>query len=313
VARITTSPADTDTPGTMARVTGAELLRLLRAEADRVADIAARLRGAVATVTDPTAAEAEAVRAAAEQRAAAAEARATAAEQRAAKADQWRGEADAAAEEMAAQLVDAQARAAAEASRDAAIGQARGQADHRVSAAEAARLAQQEATHARAAEQAALAETGRVRADADKMLADFRADTARDRDDLRARSERARTPGRRLPRRTHPAPRGDRSRHGRRRRRDVTARPAGHAAVTAPHAALRPHVPQRPPARRARPTMTRRRSDHVFATTAAFMRSNSSRVSSPLSSIAPSSPSWSTTDAADPSSMLALIPPVAGG
>ncbi len=43
----------------MARVTGAELLRLLRAEADRVSDIAARLREAVETVTDPTAAEAE--------------------------------------------------------------------------------------------------------------------------------------------------------------------------------------------------------------------------------------------------------------
>ncbi len=54
----------------MAKVTGAELLRLLRAEADRVADIAGRLREAVDTVTDPTAAEAEveAARAAAEQR-----------------------------------------------------------------------------------------------------------------------------------------------------------------------------------------------------------------------------------------------------
>jgi colicin import membrane protein len=74
---------------TMAKVTGAELLRQLRAEADRVAAIAARLRDAVDTVTDPTAAEAEveAVRAAAEQRATAAEARAAAAEQRTAEAD----------------------------------------------------------------------------------------------------------------------------------------------------------------------------------------------------------------------------------
>ena len=241
-AGTTASPADTDTPVTMARVTGAELLRLLRAEADRVADIAARLREAVETVTDPTAAEAEveAVRAAAEQRAATAEARAAAAEQRAAEADQWRAEADAAAEEMATQLAATQARAdqaeaaraaadtdrdaavqaaradaaariaAAEADRDAAISQARAQADQLVSAAEAdrdqarhaaeqaeqaARLAQQEATRAQAAEQAALAETGRVRADADKMLAAFRADAARDRDelraDLRARAERA--------------------------------------------------------------------------------------------------------------------------
>jgi hypothetical protein len=238
----TASPADTDTPVTMARVTGAELLRLLHAEADRVADIAARLREAVETATDPTAAEAEveAVRAAAEQRAATAEARAAAAEQRAAEADRWRAEADAAAEEMAIQLAAAQARAeqaeaartaadtdrdaavqaaradtaarivATEAARDAAISQARAQADQLVSAAEAARdqarhaagqaeqaarLSQQEATRALAAEQAALAETGRVRADADKMLAAFRADAARDRDelrtDLRARAERA--------------------------------------------------------------------------------------------------------------------------
>ena len=34
----------------MAKVTGAELLRLLRAEADRVADIADRLRDAVEVV-----------------------------------------------------------------------------------------------------------------------------------------------------------------------------------------------------------------------------------------------------------------------
>ena len=236
------SPADSDTPVTMARVTGAELLRLLRAEANRVSDIAARLREAVETATDPTAAEAEveAVRAAAEQRAADAEARAAAAERRAAEADQWRAEADAAAEEMATQLAAAQTRAeqaeaartaadidrdtavqaaradaaaritAAEADRDAAISQARAHADQQVSAAEATRdqarhaagqaeqadrLAQQEAIRAQAAEQAALAETGRVRTDADKMLAAFRADAARDRDelraDLRARAERA--------------------------------------------------------------------------------------------------------------------------
>src|ERR1017187_9404351 len=48
------SPADTSNPVTMAKVTGAELLRLLRAEADRVSGIADRLREAVATVTDPT-------------------------------------------------------------------------------------------------------------------------------------------------------------------------------------------------------------------------------------------------------------------
>jgi hypothetical protein len=55
----------------MVRVTGAELLRLLRAEADRVSDIAAQLREVVKRFADPTAAEAEveAVRAAAEQHA----------------------------------------------------------------------------------------------------------------------------------------------------------------------------------------------------------------------------------------------------
>jgi colicin import membrane protein len=102
---------DTDNPLTMARVTGAELLRSLRSEADRLAGITERLRDAVTTVTDPTAAEAEleAVRAAAEQRAVAAEARAAAAEQRAAEETQFRAEADAAAEEMSAQLTAAQA------------------------------------------------------------------------------------------------------------------------------------------------------------------------------------------------------------
>jgi hypothetical protein len=236
------SAADTDSPVTMARVTGAELLRALRAEADRVSGIADRLRQAVETVTDPTAAEAEveAIRAAAEQRAAAAEARAAAAEQRAAEADQWRADAEAAAEEMAVQMDAAQARAAhaeaargaaetdrdaaieqarqdavtriagAEADRDAAIEQARAEASRQVRAAEAGRdqalaraaqaeqatgLAQQETARALAAEQAARAEAGRVRADADKMLAGFRADAARDRDelraDLRARAEHA--------------------------------------------------------------------------------------------------------------------------
>ena len=130
-----TGAADADNPVTMARVTAAELLRSLRAEADRVAGIADRLREAGATVTDPTAAEVEVetVRAAAEQRAVAAEARAAAAEQRAAEGDQFRAEADAAAEEMAGHLAAAQAsadeaetaRANAENDRDAAIAEAR--------------------------------------------------------------------------------------------------------------------------------------------------------------------------------------------
>jgi colicin import membrane protein len=241
-AGVITSPADTDSPVTMAKVTGAELLRAVRAEADSVSGIADRLRQAVETVADPTAAEAEveAIRAAAEQRAAAAEARAAAAEQRAVEADQWRADAEAAGEEMAVQMDAAQACArqaeaahaaaeadrdamieairqdatariaAAEADRDAAIEQARAEASQRVRVAEVDRdqalaraaqaeqptlLAQREAARARVAEQAARAETDRVRADAEKMLAGFRADAARDRDelrvDLRARAERA--------------------------------------------------------------------------------------------------------------------------
>src|SRR2546429_3551220 len=51
-------PADADNPVTMAKVTGGGLLRMLRAEVDRVAGIADRPREAVHTVTDPTAAQA---------------------------------------------------------------------------------------------------------------------------------------------------------------------------------------------------------------------------------------------------------------
>jgi hypothetical protein len=49
----TVSPADTHTPVTMAKVTAVELLRQLRAEANWVAGIAARLPDAVNTVTRP--------------------------------------------------------------------------------------------------------------------------------------------------------------------------------------------------------------------------------------------------------------------
>jgi colicin import membrane protein len=167
-AGTTISPVDTGNPVTMARVTGAELLRALRVEADRVSGIADRLREAVEMVTDPTAAEAEveAVRAAAEQRAASADARAAAAEQRAAEADQWRAEADAAADEMTVQLAAAQARAAeaeaaraaAETERDASIGQARQDADARIAAAEAERDAAIEQVRAETSQRVSAAE-----------------------------------------------------------------------------------------------------------------------------------------------------------
>jgi hypothetical protein len=88
----------------MAKVTGAEPLRALRAEADRISGIADCLRHAVETMTEPIAAEAgvEAARAAAEQRTAA-------------EADLRRAEAEAAAEEMAAQMDVAGERGRAEA------------------------------------------------------------------------------------------------------------------------------------------------------------------------------------------------------
>ena len=138
-AGTTISPAEDGSPLTTAKMTGAELLRSLRAEADRITALGAGLRDRIDTLTDPTAAEAEveAVRAAAEQRAATAEARAAAAEQRAATADRLRAEADAAAEEMNEHLTAAQVLAqaagqratAAEHERDAAVGQARAEAD----------------------------------------------------------------------------------------------------------------------------------------------------------------------------------------
>jgi colicin import membrane protein len=99
---VTSAEAESDQPVTMARVTGAELLRQMGDMAGQLAATAERLTGAVATMSDPTAAEAEveSARAAAEQRAATAEAGRAEAERRAATADQMRAEADAAAEEM---------------------------------------------------------------------------------------------------------------------------------------------------------------------------------------------------------------------
>ena len=110
---ITTSEAETEQPVTMARVTGAELLRQMRELAVTLAATAERLTGAVAALGDPTAAEAEveAARTAAEERAASAEAERADAERRAAIADQSRAAADAAAEQMSEHLEAAQVRA----------------------------------------------------------------------------------------------------------------------------------------------------------------------------------------------------------
>ena len=84
---VTTSEAETEQPVTMARVTGYEMRRQARELAAQLAGVTERLTGAVATLGDPTAAEAEveSARAAAEQRAATAEAERAEAERRAAR------------------------------------------------------------------------------------------------------------------------------------------------------------------------------------------------------------------------------------
>ena len=143
----TISAADDASPVTMEKVTGAELLRSLRAEADRISALGKDLRERIDVLTDPTAAEAEveAVRAAAEQRAVTAEAKAADAERRAAQADQFRVEADAAAEQMTEELTAAENRASAaderartvETDRDAAVTKARAEADKKVADAQA--------------------------------------------------------------------------------------------------------------------------------------------------------------------------------
>jgi hypothetical protein len=99
----------------MAKIGGAELLRSLRAEADRISALGSELRERIDVLTHPTAAEVEveAVRTAAEQRAATAEAKTADAERRAAQADQFRAEADAAAEQMSEELTAAQDHASA--------------------------------------------------------------------------------------------------------------------------------------------------------------------------------------------------------
>jgi hypothetical protein len=220
----TISAADDASPVTMAKVTGSELLRSLRAEADRISALGRDLRERIDVLTDPTAAEAEveAVRAAAEQRAATAEAKAADAECRAAQADQFRTETDDAAEQMSEELTAAQARAsaaelraqAAEADRDAAVAkaqadaeariaavvaerdaaivQAQADADAKVRAAEADRdearnkAAGAETAAVEARQDTARAETERVRTDAGRMLGEARADAAREREELRA-------------------------------------------------------------------------------------------------------------------------------
>ena len=69
-AGATSTEADTAQPLTMARITGAELLRGLAAETGRLTTLAGQIQQAIAVVGDPTAAEVEleATRTAAEQR-----------------------------------------------------------------------------------------------------------------------------------------------------------------------------------------------------------------------------------------------------
>src|SRR5882724_1430828 len=108
-----TTAADSEQPVTMARISGAELLRQMGDLGDRLAGIAGQLTSTAATLADPTAAEAEveSARTAAEQRAASAEARAAAAEMWAVTAKQGQETADEAAQEMSAQLAAAEDRA----------------------------------------------------------------------------------------------------------------------------------------------------------------------------------------------------------
>src|SRR5258708_32640000 len=98
---VTTTEADVEQPVTMARVTGAEMLRQMRDLAGQLGALGERLTGTVAALGDPTAAEAEAesARAAADQPAPTAEAERADAERRAAAADQMRAAADEAAQE----------------------------------------------------------------------------------------------------------------------------------------------------------------------------------------------------------------------
>ena len=102
----TVSDADAEQPVTMARASAVEMLREMRGLADRMTDMAGRVRLSAETVGDPAAAktEMEAARAAAEERAAVAEAARAEAERRAANADQLRALADEAAEEMSGHL-----------------------------------------------------------------------------------------------------------------------------------------------------------------------------------------------------------------
>jgi colicin import membrane protein len=111
---VTLNDAETEQPVTMARASATEMLREMRALADRMAGLSDRVRQAADTVGDPTAAEAEmeALRTAAQERAAAAEAARAEAERRAAAADQMRALADAAAQEASEHATAASARVA---------------------------------------------------------------------------------------------------------------------------------------------------------------------------------------------------------
>jgi colicin import membrane protein len=225
---MTTGDTDTGQPVTMARMTGTELLRQMRELAGTLGATADRLTGAVATMTDPTAAEAEAeaVRAAAGQRAAAADAGRAEAERRAAIAEQMRAGADEAAEEMSTRLAAEEDRArqahdrltAATTAHATEIDRIRREAEERITAAEASRAdavhaaeaardaamtdaagrrqdaqqAGQRAAVAEARAAAAAAETARVREDATREIKQLRATAAAELDRLRADNTRER-------------------------------------------------------------------------------------------------------------------------
>jgi hypothetical protein len=147
----------------MAKMTGVELLRSLRAEADRFAALGTDLR-------DPTAAEAEV------------------------EADHFRAEADAA-EQMSGELTGAQTRAsAAETDRDTAVAKVQANAEARIAAAGTERAAAIAQTRSDADARVRAAEVGRTQAfkeavDAEATVRQAWQETAR-------RGRRARLSGR---------------------------------------------------------------------------------------------------------------------
>ena len=183
--------AQTGQPVTMTRATGAELVREMRALADRQDALSARLAEAAAIIGDPGAAEAEieAVRAAAEQRATTAESARATAEQLAGAATRDREQADTAAAAMDTARAQAEDRA-----RQAAEQLATAQVAH---AAELTRIREDAQTAIARARQEAETAIARARQEATEATAAAtrRAETAEEAARQQADSARAEAAG----------------------------------------------------------------------------------------------------------------------